>query len=62
MGTHLRVLTESYPKNTNMTGLDGFLKYLHPYVPMKLVKALEGLTGPFTDLPWVDFTPVLVLN
>ena len=30
MGTHLRVLTESYLMNTNMTGLDGFQKYLRP--------------------------------
>ena len=26
MGTHLRVLDESYPVNTNMTGLRGFSK------------------------------------
>ena len=26
MGTHLRILSESYPINTNMTGLDGFQK------------------------------------
>ena len=30
MGTHLRVLSESYPLNTNMTGLDGLPKYLLP--------------------------------
>ena len=29
MGTHLRVLSESYPMNTNM-GLHGFQKSLHP--------------------------------
>ena len=28
MGTHLRVLSKSYPMNTNMTGLDGFQKSL----------------------------------
>ena len=28
MGTHLRVLSESFPMNTNMTGLDGFRKSL----------------------------------
>ena len=32
MGTHLRVLSESYPKNTNKTGLDGFRKYLRSCV------------------------------
>ena len=30
MGTHLRVLSESYLMNTNMTGLDGFQRSLHP--------------------------------
>ena len=30
MGTHLRVLSESYLMNTYMTGLDGFQKSLHP--------------------------------
>ena len=29
MGAHLRELSESYPMNTNMTGLDGFQKSLH---------------------------------
>ena len=30
MGTHLRVLSESIPMNTNMTGLDSFQKSLRP--------------------------------
>ena len=30
MGTHLRVLSESYLMNTNMTGKDDFQKYLRP--------------------------------
>ena len=30
MGTHLRVLIESYPMNTNMTGFKWFSKSLHP--------------------------------
>ena len=31
MSTHLRVLSESYQMNTNMTyGLDAFQKSLHP--------------------------------
>ena len=30
MGTHLRVLSASYPMNTNMTGFRWFQKYLHP--------------------------------
>ena len=32
MGTHLRVLGKSYPKNTNIIwqGLDGSQKSLHP--------------------------------
>ena len=31
MGTHLRVLSESYPMSTNMTGFKGFHKTLHAY-------------------------------
>ena len=30
MGTHLRVLSESYVMNTHMIGLDGFQKSLRP--------------------------------
>ena len=30
MGTHLRVLCENDPMDTNMTGLDGFQKSMHP--------------------------------
>ena len=29
MGTHLREFSESYPMNTNMTGLNDILKSLH---------------------------------
>ena len=31
MGTHLRVLSESFPMNTNITGFRCFSKTLHPY-------------------------------
>ena len=30
MGAYLRVFSESYPMNTNITGSDGFQKSLHP--------------------------------
>ena len=30
MGTHLRILSERFPMNANMTGLDGFQKSLGP--------------------------------
>ena len=30
MGTHLRVLSESFPMNTNMTGFQWFFKKTHP--------------------------------
>ena len=43
MGTHMRVLSESYPMNTNMTGLDGFLKSLYLWFWVKVDLALEGL-------------------
>ena len=44
MGTHVRVLSKSYPMNTNMTGFRYF--FLEKYVLvllMKLALALEGL-------------------
>ena len=31
MGTHLRVLSESYPMNTNMTGFIWYIKSLHMF-------------------------------
>ena len=44
MGTHLRVLMESYPMNTNMTGLKWFTKNLCVIVLWtKVASALEGL-------------------
>ena len=42
MDTHLRVLSDSYPMNTNMTWvLDDFQKY---FCPTKVASAFEGLT------------------
>ena len=41
MSTHLRVLDDSYPMNTNMTGFRWFLKIL-AFFWMKV--ALKGLT------------------
>ena len=38
MGTHLRVLTKSYPMNTNVPGFSGFSKTW-----TKLASELEGL-------------------
>ena len=44
MGTHLRVLSESYPMNTNMTGFRWILRILCIFVLWKKVAlALEGL-------------------
>ena len=43
MGTHLRVLSESYPMNTNMTGFRWFSKSLHPCSLDEVASALEGL-------------------
>ena len=42
MGTHLRVLSESYPMTTNMTGFRWFSKHLYVLVLLtKVVSALE---------------------
>ena len=44
MGTHLRVLAESYPMNTNMTGFRWFSKNICILVLWtKVASALEGL-------------------
>ena len=44
MGTHLRVLSESYPMSTNMTGFGWFSKSFVLW--MKVVSALKGLNTP----------------
>ena len=44
MGTHLKVLSESYPMNTNMTEFRCFQKSLPPCVRTKVISALEGLS------------------
>ena len=44
MGTHLRVLSQSYPMNTNMTGLNGFEKTLLSSALDKVASVLEGLS------------------
>ena len=43
MGTHLRVISESYPMDTNMTGLDGFQIKCYHVLQTKVASALEGL-------------------
>ena len=44
MGTHLRVLSKSYPMNTNKTGFKWFSKYLCVLVlETKVASAMEGL-------------------
>ena len=46
MGTHLRVLSESYPLNTNMTRFKLFFKYICVFVLWtKVASALEGLSN-----------------
>ena len=43
MGTHLRVLSESHPMNTNMRGFSWFSKTLCSCAWRKVASALEGL-------------------
>ena len=45
MGTHLRVLSESSPMNTNMTGLTWFSKFFIFVLWTKVASALEGLSS-----------------
>ena len=50
MGTHLRVLRESYPMNTNMTGFRWFPKIFAILVHLsKVALALEGLKADSTN-------------
>ena len=45
MGTHPKVLSESYPMNTNMAGFRWFSKVLvYLWFEKKVVLALEGLS------------------
>ena len=48
MGTHLRVLSESYPMNTNMTG---FRLFSQKFIPVLWIKvAFEGLSAEYKPL------------
>ena len=48
MGTHMRVLSESFSMNTEMTGFDGYQKSLHPCaLDEKIALALEGLISNY---------------
>ena len=60
MGTHLRVLSESYPMNTNMTGFGWFSKNLCILVRwMKVASALVGLSPEKPEVEkWLS-TPLL---
>ena len=51
MGTHLRVLSEGYPLNTNMTGFRCFSKSLGPYEldQSSLGRVNEGLSNEYGD-------------
>ena len=53
MGTHLRVFSESYPMDTNMTGFRWFSKILRSCaLDDSIVSALEGLNqGRFALTP-----------
>ena len=53
MGTHLRVLSESYLMNTNMTGI-GWLSILFctHVLRTKEALALEGLIFPLTRIDY----------
>ena len=59
MGTHLRVLSESYPMNTNKTGFRSFSKIVASLC-FGVVSALEGLKHPFHFL-WIPNEKVYTL-
>ena len=54
MGTHLRVLRESYPMNTNMTlGLNGFQKLLGPCALDKSSFSIGRVKNFFRIVVWI---------
>ena len=60
MGTHMRVLSESYPINTNMTGFKWFLKTIWVLVLWtKVTSALKGLWTPCCSAEeWMNTLPL----
>ena len=54
MGTHLRVMSESYPMNTNMAGLRCFSEIFVFWT--KVASALEGLALSCTEISSVVWT------
>ena len=56
MGTHLRVHSESFPMNTNMTGFRGFSKIFFVLVLWsKVASALEG-SSQVTTVVCIQYT------
>ena len=51
-GNHLRVPSESYPMNTNLTGLGWFLFVFVLWTKFKVASALKGLTIILLGLIW----------
>ena len=51
MGTHLKVLSESYPVNTNLTGFRRFSNFV---LWTKLASALEGPRISFLSFPVIN--------
>ena len=56
MGTHLRVLSESYQMNTNMTGFGWFSKNFES--GKKVASALEGLIWARSVIGWWEWKRV----
>ena len=52
MGTHLRVLSESYPLNTNMIGFRGFQNLCSLVLWTELKEVASALEGLFS---WIQF-------
>ena len=58
MNTHLRLLRESYLINTNMTGYDGFQKYVCPCAMDKVQFLSIGMVNITICQP---FKPLIVI-
>ena len=55
IGTHLRVLSVSYPMNTNMTGFGCFQNWCVLVLWMKVASALEGLSFKYHEIQPLNF-------
>ena len=60
VGTHLGVLIENYPINTNMTGFRWFSKIVHPCALEESSHSIERVNQLFKELHFYDYLGIQV--